>query len=69
MDRSSPIQYRGYEIVPRRQWASWCMSIYTTRPDLPLIAQSTLETLTPRKHDAIAEAKRDIDQVLSELEE
>jgi hypothetical protein len=23
--------YRGYEIVPTRQWASWCASIYATR--------------------------------------
>ena len=45
------------------------MSIYTSRADLPLIAQSTLETLAPRKHDAIAEAKHDIDQVISELQE
>ena len=23
--------YRGYEIVPTRQWGSWCASIYATR--------------------------------------
>ena len=57
--------YRGYEIVPKRQWAYWCASIYATRADLPLIARSTLRTLAPRKEEAVAEAKRKIDRVLA----
>ena len=57
--------YRGYEIVPTRQWASWCVSIYTTRADLPLISRSTLRTLAPRKEEAVAEAKKKIDCVLA----
>jgi len=32
--------YRGYEIVPKRQWASWCACIYPARADLPLIPRS-----------------------------
>jgi hypothetical protein len=57
--------YRGYEIVPQRQWARWCASIYPTRADLPLIPRSTLRTLAPRKEGAVAEAKQKIDRVLT----
>ena len=28
-------QYRGYDIVPMRQWSQWCVGIYPTRADLP----------------------------------
>jgi hypothetical protein len=57
--------YRGYEIVPRRQWANWCVSIYATQADLPLMTRSTLKTLAPRKEEAVAEAKQKIDRVLA----
>jgi hypothetical protein len=57
--------YRGYEIVPKRQWANWCASIYATRADLPLISRSTLRTLAPYKEIAVAEAKQKIDRVLA----
>jgi hypothetical protein len=57
--------YRGYEIVPTRQWANWCASINATRADLPLIARSTLRTLAPHKESAVAEAKQKIDRVLA----
>lgn len=58
-------QYRGYDIVPTRQWSSWCAGIYPTRADLPILPRSTLSALVPRKADAIAEAKRTIDRILS----
>jgi hypothetical protein len=38
-------RYRGYDIVPNRQWSQWCVSVYTTRADLPLFSRSTLRTL------------------------
>jgi hypothetical protein len=69
MSTNNTTQYRGYQIVPRRQWESWCASIYATRPDLPLLKQSTLRTLAPRKEDALPQAKRDIDRLLSRLKE
>jgi hypothetical protein len=61
-------RYRGYDIVPRRQWSQWCVSVYATRADLPLLSRSTLRTLAPRKEDALAEAKERIDHVLSDLD-
>jgi hypothetical protein len=52
MTTTDAYHYRGYEIVPTRQWASWCASIYPMRADLPLISRSTL---APRKEKAVAE--------------
>jgi hypothetical protein len=61
-------QYRGYDIVPTRQWSSWCAGIYPTRSDLPILPRSTLSILAPRQADAIAEAKQTIDRILSRLD-
>jgi hypothetical protein len=58
-------RYRGYDIVPQRQWSQW---IYATRADLPLFSGSTLRTLTPQKEDAVAEAKQSIDRILLRFE-
>jgi hypothetical protein len=60
--------YRGYEIVPQRQWSNWCAGIYATRADLPLMSRSTLRTLAPRKEEAVAEAKHCIDEALAHNE-
>jgi hypothetical protein len=57
-------QYRGYEIVPMRQWEGWCAEAYPTRPDRPFLLQSALDTLAPRKDAAVNEAKRSIDRLL-----
>ena len=58
-------QYRGYDILLQRQWSSWCVGIYPTRADLPLLQRSILQTLMAREEDAVAEAKQAIDSVLS----
>jgi hypothetical protein len=58
-------RYRGYQIETRREWANWCVIVYPMRPDLPILPQSTLHTLAPRKCDAVTEAKRSIDRILS----
>jgi hypothetical protein len=63
MDRL-PCRYRGYEIVPNRQWSQWCVSVYTTRADLPLFSRSMLRTLALGKDEAVAEAKQCIDRLL-----
>jgi hypothetical protein len=57
-------RHRGYDIVPRRQWSSWCAAVYP-QADLPILPRSTLQTLARRKADAIAEAKHAIDRALS----
>ena len=61
-------KYRGYEIVPQRQWSQWCASVYATRADLALLSSSTLRTLAPRKEQAVAEAKQMINRILSRLD-
>jgi hypothetical protein len=61
-------RYRGYNIVPKRQWSSWCAAIYPTSADLPILPRSTLRTLALRKEEAVAEAKHTIDRVLSRLD-
>jgi hypothetical protein len=60
-------RYRGYRIVPMRQWGSWCAGAYPTRADLPILTQSTLRTLAPEKEAAVAEAKQNIDRILARL--
>jgi hypothetical protein len=65
MTTTESCRYRGYEIVPRRQWSQWCISVYPTRSDLPILSRSTLRTLRPSKEDALEAGKKRIDQVLS----
>jgi hypothetical protein len=67
MSRTERCHYRGYEIVPQWQWSSWCAGIYPTRPDLPLLPRSTLDSLAPQKEEALADAKQAIDQILAQL--
>jgi hypothetical protein len=58
-------RYRGYDIVPRREWSQWCVSVYSTRADLPILPRSTLRSLAPRKEEAVKEARKRIDRALS----
>src|SRR4029078_12698797 len=67
MTTTHTYHYRGYQIVPQRQWASWCVGIYATRANLPLMSQSTLRTLAPRMEEAVAEAKHSIDEALADM--
>ena len=60
-------QYRGYDIVLMRQWSQWCVGIYPTRADLPILTRATLSTLATKKEDAIDEAKQTIDRILARL--
>ena len=64
MTTTETCRYRGYDIVPNRQWSQWCVSVYATRADLPLFSRSTLRTLALRKEEAVAEAKQSIDRLL-----
>jgi hypothetical protein len=61
-------QYRGYKIVPMRQWASWCAEAFPTRPDLPFLTQFPLRHLASSKEAAVAEAKQSIDRILASVD-
>jgi hypothetical protein len=67
MATSETRQYRGYKIVPMRQWASWCAEAYPMQADLPFLAQPTLRTLASSKEAAVAEAKQSIDRILASV--
>jgi len=62
-------EYRGYWIEARREWSNWCanwrVSVYPLQPDLPILARSTLQTVTRQKDDALNEAKHQIDRILA----
>ena len=64
MDTPERLAYRGYDILPKRQWGSWCVSIYARRSDVPLLAQSALQILRQDQQDAVDEAKKAIDLAL-----
>ena len=68
MAASEGCRYRGYDIVPWREWSNWCVSVYSTRADLPIFPRSTLRTLRSCKEDALTEAKQSIDQLLVSLD-
>jgi hypothetical protein len=68
MSESETCHYRGYEIVPRRLWSNWCVGIYRTRADLPLMPQADLATSTRMKEEALDEAKQEIDRTLWSLD-
>lgn len=63
-DRS---QYRGYDIQLRHEWSNWCAAVHPTRADLPILALSPLRTLSKNKGEALAAAKRNIDEALGDL--
>ena len=64
MTTTETCHYRGYDIVPTRLWSSWCVGVYRTRADIPLMAQSMLNTFAPRMEEAVDEAKQSIDRAL-----
>ena len=50
-----------------RQWSQWCVGIYPTRSDLPILARSTLSTMAPKREAAVEGAKQKIDRILERL--
>ena len=37
MTMTDTCSYRGYQIVPRRHWSQWSVSVYPLRSDLPVL--------------------------------
>ena len=68
MTTTATCHYRGYEILPWHRWSSWCVGVYRTRADLPLMSHPTLSTLAPLMEEAVDEAKQCIDRTLSPLD-
>ncbi len=66
-NQSDRSHYRGYDIQLRREWSNWCAAIHPTRDDLPILALSPLRTLSLHKEEALAAAKRNIDEALADL--
>ena len=64
MTTTETCRYRGYDIVPTNQWSSWCVGVYRTRADLPILSQSPLCALAPRKEAALG--RQSIDRILSD---
>jgi hypothetical protein len=65
MNNNEACRYRGYQIVPRRHWSQWGVSVYTLNADLPILSSSTLRELMPEREAAIAAARRQIDRLLA----
>jgi len=61
---SDKSQYRGYEIRLRQEWSNWCAILRPTRSDLPMLSVSPLHTLSLSPEEALAAAKRYIDDGL-----
>ena len=67
MAKTETRQYRGYDIVPMRQWSQLVRRRLPNSCRSPILARSTLSTLAPEKEDAVAEAKQKIDRILARL--
>jgi hypothetical protein len=57
-------QYRGYEIKIEPNGLEMIMTVTPTRPELPIFQRHTFRIYTPSEDDALAEARRRIDQLL-----
>ena len=57
--------YRGYKIKMQRRDLCWIVSVSPTRPELPILERYSFPTFTQSAREAIAQAKRRVDRVLS----
>ena len=61
-------RYRGYDIVPMRQWSQWCVGIYPNSCRSSHSGALDAEHACPaKKKDAVDEAKQKIDRILARL--
>jgi hypothetical protein len=57
--------YRGYQIEMAKTAGYWTVSIHPTRADLPILRQHSFRPLAIPEMEALAQAKRWVDRVLS----
>lgn len=55
-------RYRGYDLVSTQEDSKWRVSVYSTRADLPILAQS--KGTSTELNDALVAAKQSIDRIL-----
>ena len=58
-------RYRGYDIIMRRRDLCWTVSMKPSRPGLPVFQRHSFKTTTQSEREALAEAKRRVDQALA----
>ena len=63
---SDKSQYRGYEIRLREEWSNWCASVQPLNAEVPMLGLSPLNTLSSSPSEALAAAKRYVDQALGQ---
>ena len=57
--------YRGYDILMRRLDLCWKVTIKPSHPELPVFQRQSLQTATQSEREALAIAKRRVDQELA----
>jgi hypothetical protein len=57
--------YRGYKILLKSNGKNWIVSVCPKNPELPILRWNSFQAPLHSPEDAIAEARRRIDQLLS----
>jgi hypothetical protein len=69
MTEQKTCRYRGYQIDPHLECSKWRVTIHPMRPELPILSHSTLRTVNHDREEAVADARRHIDELLLPLGE
>ena len=57
-------RYRGYDIFLRRRDLCWMVTIRPSHPELPVFRRHPFQTATQSEREALAQAKRRVDDAL-----
>ena len=69
MTEQKTSRYRGYEINPHLECSQWSVTIHPMRPELPILSHATLGAVHVDREEAVADARRHIDELLLPLGE
>ena len=58
-------RYRGYDILMERRDLCWMVTMKPNQPALPEFQQYSVQTATQSEREALAQAKRSVDQALA----